>query len=125
MARIKTLLGLLVFATVIYMGWMLLPVYMANYQFQDEIVTIAKFSGTGFKTEDDVHNEVMKKAKDLDVPVKPDEVKVTRNGAAVDISADYTVVIDLINGKQVTLHFTPSSREKSDAGTQEQKSKSK
>jgi hypothetical protein len=125
MARIKTLLGLLVFVTAAYMGWMLLPVYMANYQFQDAIVTSAKFSGTGFKSEDDIHEEVMKKAKELDVPVKPDEVKVTRNGNSVDISADYTVIIDLINGKQLTLHFTPSSREKSDAGTQEQKSKSK
>jgi hypothetical protein len=118
MGRIKTLLGLLVFVTVIYMGWMLLPVYMANYQFQDAIVTLGKFSGSGFKNEDEIREEVMKKAKELDVPVKSDEVKVTRNGNSVEISADYTVVINLINGKQINLHFTPSSREKGDAAAQ-------
>jgi hypothetical protein len=112
MGRIKKLLGLLVFVTVIYMGWMVLPVYMANYQFQDAIGTIAKFSAYNGHSEDEIHEEVLKKAKDMDVPVKPENIKVNRDGTSVDITADYTVVLDLVNGKQLTLHFTPTSKEK-------------
>jgi hypothetical protein len=113
MGRIKKLLSLLVFVGAVYFGWMLLPVYMANYQFQDSLVTVAKFSAMSTHDDDQIKQEVLKEAKKYDVPVTVDQITVNREGTRVDISSDYTVVVDLINGKKVTLHFTPSSREKS------------
>jgi hypothetical protein len=112
MGRIKTLLGLLIFGGAVYMGWMVIPVYMSNYQLEDSMATIAKFSGTGDRNEDQIRAEVMKEAKKYDVPITPEMVKVVRAGSQVDISANYTVVLDLIGGKQLTLTFAPSSKPK-------------
>ncbi|MCU1306146.1 MAG: hypothetical protein JWN45_841 [Acidobacteriaceae bacterium] len=111
MGRVKKLVSLLVFLVAVYMGWTLVPIYLANYQFQDSLVTIAKFAATGGRSDDQIHEEVVKKAKELDVPVNPEDIKISREGP-LEISADYTVVVDLINGKKLTLQFNPTSRDK-------------
>src|SRR5437879_3865498 len=98
MGRIKALLGIAVCVTVLYLGWMIIPVYMSFYQFQDSIVTIAKYSATSITTDEQIHDEVVKKAKEYDVPIRSEDVKVHREGNAVSISADYVVVLDFIGG---------------------------
>jgi hypothetical protein len=56
----------------------------------------------------------MKEAKKYDVPITPEMVKVVRTGTEVNISANYTVVLDLIGGKQLTLQFAPNSNKRKD-----------
>jgi hypothetical protein len=114
MGKIKKLVSLLIFLAAVYMGWTLVPIYLASYQFQDALVTIAKFADTGIvpRTDDQLREDVMKKAKELDVPLNPEAIKIIRGGPVVQISADYTVVVDLIGGKQLTLQFNPTSRDK-------------
>jgi hypothetical protein len=114
MGRIKKLLSLLVFLVAVYMGWTVVPIYLASYQFQDSLVTIAKFADAGIvpRTDDQLREDVMKKAKELDVPLNPEAIRIIRGGPQVQISADYTVVVDLIGGKQLTLQFNPTSMDK-------------
>jgi len=114
MGRIKKLVSLLVFLVAVYMGWTLVPIYLASYQFQDSLVTIAKFSATGVvpRTDDQIREDVLKKAKELDVPLSPEAIKISHEGPQAEISADYTVVVDLIGGKQLTLQFNLTSRDK-------------
>jgi hypothetical protein len=113
MGRIKAFLGLAVCVTVLYLGWMIIPVYVAFYQFQDGLVTTAKYAATSINTDEQIHDEVLKKAKELDVPVRSEDIKVHREGNAVDITADYVVVLNFIGGKQKTFAFSPSCKEKS------------
>ena len=49
--------------------------------------------------------------KDLEIPVKREEIKVVANQDVVKISMDYTVPVDLLV-YQLNLHFTPSSENK-------------
>jgi hypothetical protein len=112
MGKIKPFIGILVVVVLLYLGWMIIPVYMAFYQFQDSLVTITKFSATSLNTEEQIHDEVLKKAKELDVPVRPEDIKVHREGSAVDITADYVVVLNFIGGQQKTIAFSPSGKEK-------------
>jgi hypothetical protein len=86
---------------------------MAFYQFQDGLVTIAKFAGTSISTDEQIHDDVVKKAKEYDVPVRSEDIKVHREGNVVDITADYAVVVNFIGGKQKTFSFSPSCKEKS------------
>src|SRR5437879_2973936 len=109
MGRIKTYLGFAVFIAGVYMGWMVIPVYMSNYQLQDSMKTIAKFSSVGNRTDEWIRDEVMKEAKKYEVPITPEMVNIVHGDSRIDISAKYTVVLDLVGGKQLTLDFAPSS----------------
>ncbi|MCU1309266.1 MAG: hypothetical protein JWO20_391 [Candidatus Angelobacter sp.] len=125
MGRIKKLVSLLIFLVAVYLGWTLVPIYLASYQFQDSLVTLAKFSAAGVvpRTDDQLREDVLKKAKELDVPLTPEAIKINREGPQAEISADYTVVVDLIGGKKLTLQFNPTSRDKAKAAEAAQQQK--
>ena len=101
----KALFGLLVVIAVGYVAFMFLPPYFNKYQFTDDITSIARFAGPTARTEEDIRAEVMKKAKEYDLPIKPEQVRITREGQKVTIGADYTYVVNLVGGKQVPLDF--------------------
>jgi hypothetical protein len=114
MGKIKKLVSLLIFLVSIYMAWTLVPIYLASYQFQDGLVTIAKFAPTGIvpKTDEQITDEVLKKAKELDVPLTAQGIKISHEATEVQITTDYTVIVDLLGGKKMTLQFNPTSRDK-------------
>ena len=107
MKRIKTLLGLLVLVVVIYTLYSLTPVYLAKFQFQDELANIAKYSAD--HSEDQIHDEVMKKAQELGVPAQPENVHVVKDSGRATITAHYTVTITPPVGKPWVLTFDVSS----------------
>jgi hypothetical protein len=101
----KALAGILVVAFAAYIGWQFLPPYFSKYQFNDDITSIARFDGPTTKTEEQIRDEVMKKAKEYELPLRPEQVVVMRDGQKVTISAHYQQVVSLIGGKQVPLDF--------------------
>lgn len=109
MTRLKSLLGILVVIATVYVGWQLFPPYYNNFQFQDSIESEARYNSYNFKTEQEVKEIIMKKARELDVPVTAEQVHVMRSGTELSISADYTVHVDL-PGYPLDLHFTPTSK---------------
>jgi len=62
-------------------------------------------------SEEQVRDNIFKVVKDLEIPVKREEIKVVSNQDVVKISMDYTVPVDLLV-YQLNLHFTPSSENK-------------
>jgi hypothetical protein len=102
---VLVLLGAMIFAIV-----KVVPVYFANFQFQDAIQTEAKFALTGYpkKSLDDLRDDIYKKAQELDIPVTRDGIRidVDPNRGYVDIGLDYSVPIDL-KVYQFTLQFHP------------------
>lgn len=111
MKTIKALFGLLVVAGMFYVGYKVLPPYFANYQFEDVIKNETDMNSYSGKSEQEIRDNVVKKARDLDIQLTSDQVKVQRNGPELAISADYTVHID-IPMYPFDLHFTPSSKNK-------------
>ena len=108
----KAVFGILVMVVVIVVGVSLIPPYWANYQFEDAIKTEALMSTNSTKTEDAIRDTVFKKAKDLDIPLTKDNIKVQRVGTmgngSVTIEAPYTVPVNL-PGYPIELHFTPAT----------------
>lgn len=80
-----------------FVGIKVVPIYVENYQFQDSIQAESRFALTGYpkKSPDDVRNDILKKAKELDLPVKPEDIRVSMTNGAVEISADYSYTFDL------------------------------
>src|SRR5947209_18226844 len=97
MARIKKLLGLVIFVVVVYAAWTTIPIYLAKFQFEDDLASIAKFSAD--HNEEQIRDEVMKKALEQNIPLQPENVHVTKDSGRVIINTSYTVIVKLPNGK--------------------------
>jgi hypothetical protein len=116
MGTIKLLFGLLAIGGVVLGVFQVAPPIMGNYSFQDDLKTIALMDGGNQqKTDEDVRNDVLRKAKEHELPIEPQQVTVQRLNtpgiAAVYIAADYAVTINL-PGYSFDMRFTPNSGNK-------------
>jgi len=116
MGIVKAAIGFLAIVAVVVGIFQVVPPILANYSFQDDLKTIAMMDGSNFqKTDEDVRNDVLRKAKEHDLPVESKQVTVQRINtpgvAAVYVAADYSVTINL-PGYSFDMHFTPTSGNK-------------
>lgn len=96
MGKLKGFLGLAILAVAVYVGWQVLPHYIADYRFQDEMRGIARLAlANPRSTEGDVHAQVMSKADELGIDLKDEQLKVQRRDSEYTVWADYEVHIDL------------------------------
>jgi hypothetical protein len=109
-SKLNVILGLLIVAAMVFVGAKIVPVYFANFQFQDAIRTEARFALTGYpkKSLEDLRDDIYKKAQELDIPATRDAIRVDVDPGRgyVDIGLDYSVPIDL-TVYQFTLQFHP------------------
>jgi len=112
MGTIKLIFGLLVIVTAVYVGAELIPVYYANYEFQDAVKTEATLQTDTTKPEVEIQDTIFKKAQDLQIPLGKEQIKVSRRGTigtgSLAIRAAYVVHIDF-PGYPVDLHFDAST----------------
>ena len=115
MNTIKLLVGIGAIIGVIIIGIQVLPPYMNNYQFQDALNNEALAATYTTKTEDEIRDIAFKAAKENDIPIKPEQIKVTRSGGMgtgnLVIEANYTVHVDL-PGYPLDLNFQATSKNK-------------
>jgi len=108
-SRLNLLLTLAILGATIFVGVKVMPPYFANYQFEDAVKSEARFALSGYprKTEDDIRNDIWKKAQELDIPLaKKEAIQIVLNQGNVTISTDYTVPVDLLV-YQFNLQFHP------------------
>jgi hypothetical protein len=89
---------------------------MANFNFQDDLKNVALMDSASLqKTDDDIRNDVLRRAKEHDLPIEPKQVTVQRLNspgiAAVYVAADYSVTVNL-PGYSFNMHFNPDSGNK-------------
>jgi hypothetical protein len=116
MGTFKLVLGFLVVVGIAYCAFQIAPVEMANYSFADDLKQVALVGGSmPSKTDDDLRNMVILKAKDHDIQLTPEQVTVQRIGTpgspAVYVAVDYSTTVNL-PGYSYTFHFTPTSGNK-------------
>jgi hypothetical protein len=95
MGTIKMVFGIILILTCIFVGAQLIPVYYANYEFQDVVKTEATLETYTTKPEADIQEMLYKKAQSLQIPLNKDQ-------------APYIVHVDL-PGYPMDLHFDPST----------------
>ena len=112
MASFKAVLAVVLFVALIFLGIKLVPPYISNYQFQDEIGSIARIATYAqAKTEQDVRNDVLAKAKELGLPVKEEQVTVAKGAYGISIEVKYNVQVE-VPGHTFNLEFNPASSNK-------------
>jgi hypothetical protein len=116
MGIVKALVGFLAITAVVVCLFQVVPPIMANYSFQDDLKTIVLMDGTSLtKTDDDIRNDVLRKAREHELPIAEKQVTVQRINtpgiAAIYVATDYTVTVTL-PGYSFDMHFTPNSGNK-------------
>lgn len=91
--RAKAISAILFLIAVAYCGWKIIPIYVNNYELNDDIRQLAIQSTVDRSSAEQVQNKVLKYAKDLDLPVTREDVTV-QVGNIVTINVDYIVPID-------------------------------
>ena len=116
MGIIKAIFGFLAIAAVVVGLFQVAPPMLANYSFQDDLKTEAMMAGANpQRTDEEVRTNVLRKAKEHDLPIDAKQVRVQRIStpglSAVYVEADYTVPVNL-PGYSFDMHFNPTSGNK-------------
>lgn len=92
--RIGLVITLAMCASAIFAAVKIIPVRIAAYEFRDTLREQARFGAT--KASDrQVAEEILAKAKELDIPLKQDRLHVQRTKNEIVISARYEQPVDL------------------------------
>jgi hypothetical protein len=110
--KFKTILFLLFFASMIFIGFRTVPAYVAEYQLADKMQESARFAVVTRQNEDQIRESIYKVVQDLEIPAKKEDIKITSTNSLVTIAIDYNVPVDLLF-YQTEMHFSPSSANKS------------
>ena len=106
--RLKAILWLAFLVGAVYVGIMVVPVLVNEYQFQDAMQTTARFATVNRESPEDIRATLVKQAKAEDIPILPEDIHVESEAGNVRIRADYSVTVDL-RVYQWTLNFHPSA----------------
>jgi hypothetical protein len=110
--KFKVIVFLVIFVSLVFVGFKTVPAYVAEYQLADKMQEVARFSVVNRQNEDQVREAIFKVVQDLDIPATQDDIKVTSTNNLVTINVDYRVPVDLLF-YQTEIHFSPSSENKS------------
>jgi hypothetical protein len=115
--KAKLLLGLVVLALAVAVGWQVAASEIANLELQTDMRDIAAQVAAHIgleapSSDEDLRNAVIHKAAEHDIQLGPEQVTVQHTGAGkaaiVILSVDYKATIKL-PGYSFTLHFAPST----------------
>ena len=108
MKKLKPFMGIALVIAVVYVMYMLVPPYFNNFQFDDWVASESRLGTYGNKDVETIRAEVVKKAAEYDITLRPDQIIVEKDGRNTRIRAEYTVHVDL-PFYPMDLHFTPGA----------------
>lgn len=106
--HMKAIVWTVILVAFIYVTAMTIPVLINEYQFQDSLDEIARFSSVGHKSNNDVQKAVLEEAQKEDLPIQAEDIKVAGSGGNIHINVDYSVTVDL-KVYQLTINFHPTA----------------
>ena len=111
-ANFKAIFVLVLLGVGGYLTYKLLPPFMNNYLFQEEVTALARNATYAMgKSAEDIRTELIRKGKEYDIPLTPQDVQVVKEASAVSIDIKYTIRVEL-PGKIVDLSFNPAAGNK-------------
>ena len=108
MGRVKALVAFVIILALAYVAYVMGPPYFNNYQFQDDLKTSVRFMQNDRKTDDEIKEEIIKKALEEGFTLTPQQIKITRFNKSITVDVNYTVHVDM-PGYSTDLEFHPSA----------------
>ena len=94
--RLQLLIALAITAALFVSAARVIPVYVRSYEFEDAMRSQAKFAGVDLKTPEAIRETLYRKAQDLELPLRREQIQVSPRSYGVKIAVRYTVQVDLI-----------------------------
>jgi hypothetical protein len=104
--RLKTVVTLAILVAIVYLCFKIIPAYVSNYELEDLMKSEARFAFVNRRTPEQLRETIYKKARDLDMPIGPENIRVETQTNGYRITVTYTVVIEL-PGYELKLDFKP------------------
>jgi hypothetical protein len=99
----------MVFSVCCYVGWKLIPPYIAEYELEDWMRTQTPYYLVNHMPDDTLRAAIMKELQNRNLPSEKENVKiVTNNSRSLNFEVDYSVPVDL-GVYQTVLHFSPTA----------------
>jgi len=100
--------AVLVLAALLGFGILFAPTYLGNLKLQSYVAEITRRVDSRTATDEMVRQDVLKKALELNLPIKADNVQIVRSQGGLRIDVRYFVRVTL-PGYTVDLHFYPGA----------------
>jgi hypothetical protein len=104
----RLIAGILVLAAMAGVLIALAPVYFEDMQLGDYLKTVV---AGGEKSDETIQHAVVARARELDLPIMPGQVQITRPNGKMEVQIKYAVQMDF-QFYQVDVHFHPHARSK-------------
>jgi hypothetical protein len=86
------IVGLIILAIAIFVAYKMVPVKVKAADLKQTITDEAKSAGT--HSDDRIHDAIFNKAKELELPVKSEDIKVSRQNSEISVDVEFDVPID-------------------------------
>ena len=104
--NVGCMIWLVLLGIVGYLMWKIVPVKIATSEFYDTMQEQAAFGS--IKDPKFIEFEILRKADELKLPIKKENLKITKSREAITVEAHYVVTIDFFNGAyKYVLKFDP------------------
>ncbi|HVR30507.1 MAG TPA: hypothetical protein VMS86_13350 [Thermoanaerobaculia bacterium] len=90
-AKVGTIIWLLLFVALVVVSKEAIPVKIRTSQLEDFMIELAKFSTR--EAEDRLQKRIMDKARELDLPLRKEDVSVRKSNNRVRMKAQYEVTL--------------------------------
>lgn len=90
--------------------WKIGSVYAAALRFNLALSEVCRTGATGGHTEQEIREDILFKARQLDLPIRPQEIELEREGSLVSAQVSYQVPIEL-GPRRFDLRFHARARE--------------
>jgi len=107
-SRLSTLVWLVVFGCFMYVGVMVVPVLVGEYEFQDAMTTAARIGAASRLSADDIRKTLIAEAREDQIPIQAQDIHVESGGGRVNVSVSYSVTVNL-QVYRWTLTFNPTA----------------
>lgn len=86
------LFGLILLALAGFIAYKVIPVKVKAAEMRQEVIDEAKSAGT--HNDDKIRDDILAKARENNLPVGPDNIKINRGNNEIDVQVDYVVPIE-------------------------------
>ena len=93
--KVQLLLALALTAGLIFAAFRIVPVFISSYEFEDAMRSQAKYAGVQLKSAEVIREELYKKAQDLELPIRREQIRVVPRADGVQIAVRYSVPVNL------------------------------
>ena len=107
----RQILILLMLVGLLFAGSQYVPAYFAAFQFNDYVRQEVKYAASSKKTADKLRTEIFEKAGELGIPIKKDDIRITKRGPSFTLEVSYRWPIDMKVYRHELSFHTSQSRE--------------